>query len=85
MYKIKKRPDGSIERYKTWLEAQAFSKQYGLDCDETFSLMAKLTIVTVLLALAANKEWKLWQIDVKICLSTERIESRDLHKSTKRI
>lgn len=30
-----------------------------------FSLVANLTIVRLLLALAASKEWKLWQIDVK--------------------
>ncbi|KAE8729828.1 PLAC8 family protein [Hibiscus syriacus] len=36
-YMIKRRPDGSIERYKVRLVARGFSQQYGLDYDETFS------------------------------------------------
>jgi len=43
--------------------ARGFSQQYGLDYDETFSPVAKITRVRVLLALAASKSWE--QMDVK--------------------
>jgi hypothetical protein len=65
VYKIKTRSDGSIKRYNARFIARGFSQQYGLDYEETFSPVAKITTVQVLLALAATKSWRLWQLDVK--------------------
>ena len=45
VYKIKTHSDGSIARYKARLVAQEFSQEYGLNYEETFALVAKITSV----------------------------------------
>lgn len=40
-------------------------QKYGIDYKETFTLVAKLTIVNSILVVAAIKSWHVHQIDVK--------------------
>ncbi|KAJ9550673.1 hypothetical protein OSB04_014718 [Centaurea solstitialis] len=65
VFKIKTRSDGSVDRYKARLVAKGFNQEYGIDYEETFAPVARITSVRSLLAIAATKHWPLFQMDVK--------------------
>jgi hypothetical protein len=52
-------------RNKTHLVAQGFSQVEALDFSETFTPVACLEIIRILLAFATSKRLKLYQMDVK--------------------
>ncbi|CAN6713480.1 unnamed protein product [Malus baccata var. baccata] len=64
VYKTKFNSDGTIERHKARLVARGFTQTYGLDYKETFAPVAKMNNVRVLLSVAMNQSWPLYQMDV---------------------
>ena len=60
IYKIKTRSDGSIECYKTRLIAKGFTQEYGIDYEETFAPVARISSVRAFLAVAAASKWDLF-------------------------
>jgi hypothetical protein len=65
-FENKQGEDGEVVRNKVHLVAQGFSQVEGLDFGETFTPVAHLEAIMILLAFAASKGFKLYQMDVKI-------------------
>ena len=65
IFTVKYKAYGNVDRYKARLVAKGFTQSYGIDYQETFSPLAQLNTVRVLLSLAINLNWSLHQLDVK--------------------
>lgn len=63
--KTKLKLDGSVQNYKAKLVVKDYAQQFGVDYNETFSPVLRQDIIRAILALAAQKGWKVFQLDVK--------------------
>lgn len=64
-YKVKTNSDGSIQRFKARLVARGFRQQAGIDYHETFSPVARFDSIRTILSIAASRNLKLQQFDIK--------------------
>jgi hypothetical protein len=57
VYKVKKKPDGFVERYKALLVAKGFKQRYGIYYEDTFSPVIKPTTIRLVLSFAVGNNW----------------------------
>jgi histone deacetylase 1/2 len=65
VYRIKRKADGTIDRYKARLVAKGFKQRYGIDYEDTFSPVVKAATIRLVLAISVSRGWSLRQLDVK--------------------
>ncbi|KAL6318220.1 hypothetical protein AAG906_035726 [Vitis piasezkii] len=65
VYKIKTKSNGSVERYKATLVVKGFTHKYGMDYEETFAPVAKMTTIHALIAVVFIHQWHISQMGVK--------------------
>ena len=74
VFTIKCKVDGSIERYKIRLVAKRFTPTYSIDYQKTFTPVAKINSIQIVLSLTVNSNWPLYQLDVKNTFLNEDLE-----------
>ena len=65
IFKRKTDADSSVTIYKARIVAKGFRQVQGIDYDETFSPVAMLKSVRIILAVAAFYDYEIWQMDIK--------------------
>ena len=65
VYKLKCKPDGTIDRYKARLVAKGYAQEKGIDFDETFGPTCRTTTVRSICTIAAHRGWNVHHLDIK--------------------
>ncbi|RVW69919.1 Copia protein [Vitis vinifera] len=65
VYRTKLNSNGSINKHKARLVVKGYAQMFRVDFSETFALVARLDTIRMLLALAAQNDWNMHQMDVK--------------------
>jgi Reverse transcriptase (RNA-dependent DNA polymerase) len=63
VFRIKRKADGTIEKYKARLVARGFTQIYGVDYYDTYSPVARLPSIRTILAFAARYDWDIETFD----------------------
>jgi len=63
-FRVKRKSDGSVDRYKARLVAKGFLQEPTRDYFETFSPVLKLVTIRVIITIALSCRWVVRQLDV---------------------
>ncbi|KAI9198969.1 hypothetical protein LWI28_025275 [Acer negundo] len=74
VYKTKRNAKGEVQRYKARLVAKGYKQKEGVDYGEVFAPVARLETIRLLISLAAQKSWKIYQLDVKSAFLNDFLE-----------
>jgi hypothetical protein len=66
VFKTKMNKDGNIHIYAARLVVKGFKKIHGVGYDETFSPVAMLKSIWILVAIAAYFDYEIWQVEFKM-------------------
>ena len=65
VYKRKRGIDGKVETFKARLVTKGYTQKEGFDYEETFSPVAMIKSIRILLSITAHMDYEIWEMDVK--------------------
>ena len=65
IFKRKIGADGQINTFKARLVTKGYNQRQRIDYDKTFSPVAMIKSIRILLGIAAYYDYQIWQMDVK--------------------
>ena len=65
VFAIKRKADGSIEKFKARLVADGNTQKHGVDFDRVFATVVKALTIRIVLILAAARDYNLTSIDIR--------------------
>jgi hypothetical protein len=65
VFKVKKKVDGFVDRYKAHLVAKCFKQRHDIVYDDTFSHVVKAATIRLVLSLVVSRNWCLCQLNVQ--------------------
>lgn len=74
VFALKRKPDGSIEKYKARLVAHGCSQKYNMDYTETFAPVVRHSTIRMILALAAKYKLMINHVDVVAAYLNGKLE-----------
>jgi hypothetical protein len=63
--KIKRKADGTLDKYKAHLVAKGYKQRYKIDYEDTFSPVIKMSTIRAILSIVVSKGCSLRQLDVQ--------------------
>ena len=66
--------DGKVETFKARLVAKGFTQKEGIDYEKTFSSVAILKSIRILLSIVVYLDYEIWQMDIKTAFLNGNLE-----------
>jgi len=74
VYKAKINPQGDIVRYKVRLVAKGFLQKARIDYGEVYAPVARIETIRLVVSIAIQHNWPLYQLDVKAAFLNGKLE-----------
>jgi hypothetical protein len=65
IYKTKLNESGKVDKLKARLVAKGYDQQHGVDYTEVFAHVVRIDTIRMIIVLAAQRSWLIYQLDVK--------------------